>query len=272
MAIVVTNQNRQQYRPELQQMYRQRYHVFVEQLQWDLPHANDGLECDEFDTEDTVYLLLLDRQGNIQGSSRLLPTLNPHLMSEIFSHLVEGEIPRGSHIWESSRSYILPDRRAKGVLGELFLAMLEIGLLLEIQKITFVCDMNFLSRILHAGWEVDPLGMPEANAMGDIISASSVNINFSTLHNLRRHYNVFESVLDDMPINIAARLRAAKQRESGFDHNHHAGDITCLQGTTWVSHPDTHNTLLCDGPNLETMMNEECQNKRQNHLKNDGNR
>jgi len=272
MAIIVTNQNRQQYRPELQQMYRQRYHVFVEQLQWDLPHANDGLECDEFDTKDTVYLLLLDRQGNIQGSSRLLPTLNPHLMSEIFSHLVEGEIPRGSHIWESSRSYILPDRRAKGILGELFLAMLEVGLLLEIQKITFVCDMNFLSSIIHAGWEVDLLGMPEANTQGEVIGASSVNVNLSTLHNLRQHYSISGSVLDDMPINIAARLKGAKQRENGFGHNHRAGDITYLQGTTWVSYPDTDHTIFSDAPYLERLINDDCRSVPQNHIKPDGNR
>jgi len=239
MAVVVTRQNRHQYRPELQQMYRQRYQVFVEQLKWDLPHANDDMECDEFDTDETIYLLLLDGTGNIKGSSRLIPTLNPHLMSEIFPHLVIGEIPQGCHIWESSRSYILPEHRAKGVLGELFLAMLEIGLLLTIRKITFVCDMNFLSSILHAGWQVDLLGMPEANDRGEVISASSVNVDVRTLRSLRKHYNIFGSVLDDMPINIAARLKAAKQRENRFGHRHRAENITRLQGTTWVSYPDT---------------------------------
>lgn len=209
---------------------------------------------------------------NEHGSNRLIPTLNPHLISEIFPHLVIGEIPQVSRIWESSRSYILPEHRNKGVLGELFLAMLEVGLLLEIQNITFVCDMNFLSSILRAGWEVNLLGMPEANSQSEVIGASSVKVNLSTLHNLRQHYSISGSVLDDMPINIAARLKRAKQRENGFGHNHRAGDITYLQGTTWVSYPDTDHTIFSDAPYLERLINDDCRSVPQNPIKPEGNR
>ncbi|MBL4801605.1 MAG: GNAT family N-acetyltransferase [Emcibacter sp.] len=268
MAVVVTKQNRHQYGAELQQMYRQRYDVFVEQLHWDLPHAIDGVECDEFDTDNTVYLLSLDGEGSIQGSCRLIPTLYPHLISEIFPRLIEGEFPRGCHIWESSRSYILAEQRAEGILGELFLAMLEIGLLLEIRKITFVSDMGFLSSLLHAGWEVELLGMPETNARGEVISASSVNVNFNTLHNLRQHYRIFGSVLDDMPVNIAARLKTAKQRENRFEHSHHVGEITYLEGTTWVSYPDYH--MLREGSYMERLINDDCHSAPQSPVKPEG--
>ena len=204
MIEIITKYNRHKYKHQLDQMYRQRYEVFVDQLKWHLPQAKNGLEIDEFDTEDTIYLISRDDQGNVQGSKRLIPTLKPHLMSEVFPHLISGDVLRGPHIWESSRSCISPKCRDTGIIGELFLAMVEVGLLLSIEKITFVCNMKFYPTILHAGWGIAPLGVPQTDDNGEDHIAACLTINSISLQNMRRNYQVCQTMLNSFPIMKAA--------------------------------------------------------------------
>tara|TARA_R110002073_G_scaffold211794_3_gene372130 strand:+ start:1762 stop:2379 length:618 start_codon:yes stop_codon:yes gene_type:complete len=195
MIEVVTRENRHDYQTELRQMFQQRHDIFVEQLKWNLPLAKDSLEQDQFDTGDAIYLLSFDKDRTLLGSKRLLPTTKPHLMSELFPHMVARDIPTGPHIWESSRSCVSPLCRNKGVIGELFLAMVEVGLMSGIEKITFVAGMDFYPTILHAGWGVVPLGFPEPDGKGQENIAGYLTIDPVSLHNMRRNYRVTRSVL-----------------------------------------------------------------------------
>lgn len=87
--------------------YRQvaayRHKVFIEHLGWDL-YAPDGLEQDQFDRPDTVYVVACDDEGEVCGCARLLPTTHPYLLSEVFPQLLNGAAPPNSpEIWELSR-------------------------------------------------------------------------------------------------------------------------------------------------------------------------
>ena len=53
-----------------------RYHVFVETLGWSLP-CEEGIEHDQFDGPETVYVVGRDGTGSICGCARLLPTRHP---------------------------------------------------------------------------------------------------------------------------------------------------------------------------------------------------
>jgi N-acyl-L-homoserine lactone synthetase len=91
----------------LSEIYRQvasyRYKVFVENLGWDL-HAPDGLEQDQFDRPDTIYVAARNDEGEVCGCARLLPTTHPYLLSEVFPQLLNGAMPPSSpEIWELSR-------------------------------------------------------------------------------------------------------------------------------------------------------------------------
>lgn len=89
-------------------LYRQlgvyRYDVFIEHLGWNL-NVRDGLELDQFDRDnETVYVVAQQEDGTIQGCARLLPTLGPYLLSEVFPQLLNGlEPPSSSDVWELSR-------------------------------------------------------------------------------------------------------------------------------------------------------------------------
>lgn len=80
-----------------------RYSIFVDRLGWNLP-CEHGLERDQFDRSDTIYVVAKDESGTICGCARLLPTTKPYLLAEIFPQLLNGTtIPRSTEVWELSR-------------------------------------------------------------------------------------------------------------------------------------------------------------------------
>lgn len=80
-----------------------RHKVFVETLGWDLQTQN-GIELDQFDRPDTVYVVSRDDHGQINGCARLLPTNRPYLLGEVFPQLLNGLPPPCTpDVWEISR-------------------------------------------------------------------------------------------------------------------------------------------------------------------------
>jgi N-acyl-L-homoserine lactone synthetase len=80
-----------------------RHRVFVERLGWQLA-TQDGMERDQFDRPDTVYVVARGASGNVCGCARLLPTTRPYLLSEVFPQLLNGAPPPSSpEVWELSR-------------------------------------------------------------------------------------------------------------------------------------------------------------------------
>ncbi|MGZ3181899.1 MAG: acyl-homoserine-lactone synthase [Telluria sp.] len=87
----------------LARMASYRYRVFIETLKWELPVEN-GMELDQFDRPDTLYVLSHDDQGDVNGCARLLPTTRPYLLGDVFPQLLTGlDIPCSPDIWELSR-------------------------------------------------------------------------------------------------------------------------------------------------------------------------
>lgn len=80
-----------------------RHEVFVERLGWQL-HTENGMESDQFDRPDTIYVVSHDEQDEITGCARLLPTTGPYLLGEVFPHLLnELPPPCSPDTWELSR-------------------------------------------------------------------------------------------------------------------------------------------------------------------------
>ncbi len=95
---------RQQLPPQLfEQMGLYRREVFINQLGWELSTVN-GMELDEFDGPDAVYVCSHDDDGQVSGVARLLPTTAPYLMKKVFPELWGGkQLPNDPKIWELSR-------------------------------------------------------------------------------------------------------------------------------------------------------------------------
>lgn len=85
------------------ELARYRHRVFVEMMGWEL-QCKDGLEFDQFDRDDTRYVVSRDEDGRINGCARLLPTTSPYLLGEVFPQLLNGLAPPcAPDVWELSR-------------------------------------------------------------------------------------------------------------------------------------------------------------------------
>jgi acyl homoserine lactone synthase len=152
---------------DLAEMHRLRYRVFKVRLDWDVKVEGD-LERDHFDDLHPVYLLQRDRDGRVCGCARLLPTLGPTMLRDVFPALLHGEPMRASPaIWESSRFALdVPDDAPKAAGGiavgtyELFAGLVEFGLAMGLREVVTVTDAR-LERILRrASWPLRRIGEP----------------------------------------------------------------------------------------------------------------
>lgn len=90
-------------KPVTEQLAEYRYQVFIEGLGWDLP-AERGMELDQFDRPDTLYVVARGDNEQIIGCARLLPTTQPYLLEEVFPQLLNGMTPpKSADVWELSR-------------------------------------------------------------------------------------------------------------------------------------------------------------------------
>lgn len=110
---------------------RYRHAVFIERLGWDLP-VQDGVELDQFDRPDTVYVAAQDDEGNVVGCARLLPTTKPYLLKEVFPQLLNGlEPPCSDDVWELSRFAAMDLNGAEGSINGQLSSPIALRLLKE---------------------------------------------------------------------------------------------------------------------------------------------
>lgn len=102
MIHLVDAENIHDYRVEMEQAYRLRHQVFVEESKWEDLRKPDGREIDQFDDARALHMLYI-RDGAVLGYQRMLPTMRPHLLSHVTPDLCEGERPVGPGIWEWTR-------------------------------------------------------------------------------------------------------------------------------------------------------------------------
>ena len=191
MIYIVNAENRALFDAELSAMHRDRKHIFVDRLGWQLSVHNEE-EIDEYDTDCTTYLLTHSPQATPIASARLLPTTGPHLMSDLFAHTCEGGAPRGDHIWEASRfcpSPALPRRERIAALWPIFCGILETALLFDIAQIIFTANAALLPLALKCGWHARALGPTFADG-ADTVTAVCVDVDRAGLRMLRRRFLV----------------------------------------------------------------------------------
>lgn len=102
--LTVVSGTRSQLSPDLEvALATYRYEVFIETLRWQLPVEN-GLERDQFDRPDTLYVIARDACESVCGCARLLPTTQGYLLDEVFPGLMNGApAPHAPDVWELSR-------------------------------------------------------------------------------------------------------------------------------------------------------------------------
>jgi len=103
MIIVIDALNRNRFADLVDEMFQLRARVFAGRLGWEVEVSN-GREIDRFDALDPAYVIGVDDDGHVISCVRALQTTGPHMLSEVFHGILDGEPPlRSVHLWESTR-------------------------------------------------------------------------------------------------------------------------------------------------------------------------
>jgi acyl-homoserine lactone synthase len=168
-------------------MFADRKRLFVDLLGWQVPVIADQYEIDGFDGPACIYLIDSDAEDAHLGSMRLLPTERPHILDTLFPNLCDGPVPRGPSTWEITR-LCLPARlgaqRRLAVRNRLISAMVDHALAEEIETLTGVVQLSFLSQIAEMGWTCRPLG-PPARMHGRLLGAFRIDLDVDSPAALR---------------------------------------------------------------------------------------
>lgn len=205
MINLVTARNAELHRHRLQQMFRQRFRVFKERLGWDVPGHN-GMERDEFDRPDAVYLIASDDQDRVVGSWRLLSTLHrPYMASTVFRHVLgDVEPPRDQMTWETSRFVVESfdsEDRAAGIsrtTAELLCALCEFGIAYNIRRVISVQD-PFVTRLTKRMLGAGPAWQGKMQRIGNSMAMAAIyDVTGSALDHLRSRFGVPAPIISEL--------------------------------------------------------------------------
>ena len=181
MIYGIDSLNRQDYQPMLDEMYRLRKRVFHDRLGWDV-EITDGMEIDIFDRLDPSYIISVDSEGHVVGGVRQLQTTGPHMLSDVFSSILDGEPPlRSSRVWEATRFCVDTQRLSGGrgrntisyVTSEIMIAAIELAISAGVTDAIAVVD-PVMNRVLHRSGNgpYDYLGTPKQ--MGKVVAMAGL--------------------------------------------------------------------------------------------------
>lgn len=153
--------------PLLDSMFRLRADVFHGRLGWDV-RVEGGREHDWFDLIGPHYLVARAAGDTTTalGCCRLLPTLGPNMLRDVFPELLDGTpVPASPHEWEVSR-FAVAEAHTQG--GASFSALpaamvaqaLRFGAERDLSALVGVTSAAFARMLMQLGLQVDVLGRP----------------------------------------------------------------------------------------------------------------
>jgi acyl-homoserine lactone synthase len=175
---VVGNANRYLYENELDQYFRARHQVYVKERGWKELDRPDGREIDQFDTTTTIYLIALEN-GRVFGGHRLIPTVGPTMMGDVFPQLAMRGLVCRADAYELSRIFVVSERRGEQreprVESIILAGTMEFALTQGISQFTIVMETWWIPRLRELGWNVRPLGAP-VNINGMITIGVAIDV------------------------------------------------------------------------------------------------
>ena len=147
----------------MEAVWRFRHRHFVERFGWEGIRQPDGREIDQFDTPDAIHLALLSGR-TVVGYTRLLPTSKPHLLSDVYPHLMCGrDWPQGFKIYEWTRCVAEEGNlKLNGVPVShlLMTGVMEFCLVAGIASVIVETHPKLVNLLMQTGWDVRFLAEP----------------------------------------------------------------------------------------------------------------
>jgi len=165
MIHVITSANSAQNIDLMEQAFRLRHRIFVEEMGWSAVAREDRREIDEFDDEHAVHLLAVE-EDDVVGYSRLLPTTRPYVLSTHLPQLCKGTPPADPGLVEWSRIGVADSARTSGrrlnpTALAILTAIVEWGLPRGLHGFVSEMPTSWLLRLLQLHIHAMPLGLPQ---------------------------------------------------------------------------------------------------------------
>lgn len=161
-------------------MFRQRHEVFHERLGWDVK-SRGGLEIDEFDNDDSVYVIAKNLNNQqVEASWRLRPTSKSYMLKDTFPCLLHGKAaPQSADVWEVSRFAVVntpySDSDAACNFGELTQDLVantvQLALQRGIKRYVWVTSVGVERLALKLGYRPVRIGPPVR--LGRVLSVAA---------------------------------------------------------------------------------------------------
>lgn len=206
---IVSAHNAHLYRDLLDVNFRLRKQIFIDELQWSGLTARGDLEFDQFDTEHAVYYFALE-EGQLLGSIRRHCSLQPTLLSDIFPQLAERGYERRWDVYESTRQYVIPERRRDHpcqVAGYLQRALWGHSLREGARFVNFVTASWYVPILQRSGLRLKPLGLPTKHEDMTLVAVSSP-VNDTVLNGLTAFYELGSAPFIETGVQGAPRQAA----------------------------------------------------------------
>lgn len=196
MIRLVDRTNRRRFSGLMEKLFRFRHDVFVKERGWTEFDRGGLYETDQFDTNDTAYVIAVDESDTVVGCCRMYPTQLPHMLSEVFPFLVQGEVPRRRDLYELTRFGVSKHRRGTSTYSELLAGFQEYCLEHGATGATSVIRTFRMPLLQAAGMSIVPLGLPQTYQDEQLIAVT---------------FEVSEDILDRVHryANLQARTSAA---------------------------------------------------------------
>jgi len=209
MIDIIVGHHNAAHRDALTAMYQLRHRVFSERLGWQV-NSQHGLEMDDYDRDDTTYLLAYDDNEKLCGTWRLLPTQHPYMLKNTFPQLLQGHAPPAhATIWETSRfaveqgpSSLQDDTQASPqvnrITQELFIGLVAHCVAQKIEKVYTVYDIRIARLLPRVGctpfWRSKPMKIGVTTAL-----AGGFTTNQQVLDTICRKTGMNKNVLRHTP-------------------------------------------------------------------------
>lgn len=197
MIILLNKANKAAFPALLDDMFAARHDVFVGLKKWEELRRPDGRDIDDWDRDDTVYLLAVSGE-RVLGGVRFTGPQGPTLSETIHPELFEDGPPRDDQFLEMSRLFARPEAVAKDgqspVVSELLVACAEFARIVGSRGSLMITELHLVQNMLAWGANPEPLGLPRRTRDGTVLAVMSHASAFAA-RNLRKARGIERPVI-----------------------------------------------------------------------------
>ncbi|WP_377186911.1 acyl-homoserine-lactone synthase [Ruegeria meonggei] len=229
MIIVIDGINQDKFKDVLDEMFKLRARVFGDRLGWDV-NIKDGRERDHFDDLHPAHVVSINNSGDVVGCMRLLQTTGPHMLSDVFHSILDGDAPiRSSQVWEATRFCVDTKKLGRGrgensvsyVTSEVMIGSFEYAKAAGVLDSIAVID-PVMNRVLQRSGNAPYDYLGTAKPMGKVVAmAALMDCSDERISGIRDYASIEHDVFlsDEEALELCARTKVQeKPGVANFDH------------------------------------------------------